>query len=271
MSRRVLLILLTALLFGTPRSFAVPAKTWEVWDYCRLAADKYFDGDSFHIQHGSETMIVRLYLVDAPETDANYGERVKEQAAYFRATEAAVLRGGAAARELTARFLSKPFRVITRRQGAPGASREARYYALVEQDGRRLDAALVEAGLARVTSEIADYPDSATGQKAVRVLRALEAKATHERRGLWAKADTAVPLKDALKPRMAGGSAGIPPTRLINLNTATATELSTLPRIGPKTAEKIIRARPIKDLPALDAVPGFGPKTIEELRELVGF
>lgn len=268
---RVLLFLLAALLLGAPRTFAAPAKAWEVWDYCRLATDKYFDGDSFHIQHGSETMIVRLYLVDAPETDAGYGERIKEQAAYFRTTEAAVLRAGGTARDLTARFLKKPFRVITRRQGAPGASRDARYYALAEQDGRRLDAALVEAGLARVTSEIADYPDSAAGQKTVRALRGLEAKAAQEHRGLWAKSDTTVLLKDALQPRLAAGSTTTPPPRLINLNTATATELGTLPGIGPKTTEKIIRARPIKDLPALDALPGFGPKTIEALRELVLF
>ena len=62
-----------------------------------------------------------------------------------------------------------------------------------------------------------------------------------------------------------------PTVRLINLNTATAAELASLPGIGPKTAAQIIRARPLKDIAALDALPGFGPKTIEALRELVSF
>lgn len=260
-------LLFLALLIGPMARAAAPAKSWETWDDCRLVADKYFDGDSFHIQHGSQTMIVRLYFVDAPETDAGLGGRIKEQAAYFRTNEAAVLRGGHAARDFTARFLSQPFRVITRRQAAPGASRDTRYYAVVEQGGRRLDAALVEAGLAAPTSEIADYPDGAGGQKTARELRALQAKAAQDKRGLWQRTVSVESLKDAVKQRL-----GMAPTvRLINLNTATADELASLPGIGPKTAAQIIGARPLKDLAALDALPGFGPKKMEALRELVSF
>ena len=47
--------------------------------------------------------------------------------------------------------------------------------------------------------------------------------------------------------------------------------LRRLPGIGVKMAEQIIRARPLKDLSALDALPGFGPKKIEALRKLVSF
>ena len=267
LSLRLFLVLLIALVIGPAAPAAAPVKAWEIWDDCTFAADKYFDGDSFHIQHGSQTMIVRLYFVDAPETDAGLGGRIKGQAAYFRTSEAAVLRGGHAARDFTERFLSKPFRVITRRQLAPGASRDPRYYGIVEQGGRRLDAALVEAGLAAPTSEIADYPDSTGGQRTARELRALQAKAAQDKRGLWQRSVSVESLKDAIKQRL-----GMAPTpRLINLNTATADELSSLPGIGPKTAAQIIRARPLKDLAALDALPGFGPKKMEALRELVSF
>lgn len=268
---RIPLLLLLALLIGASGRAASPSKNWEIWDDCHLVADKYFDGDSFHMQHGSRTMVIRLYFVDAPETDAGLGERIKEQAAYFRTTEAAVLRGGHTARQFTERFLRKPFRVITRMQIAPGASREARYYAIVEQEGRRLDAALVEAGLAAPTSEIADYPDAAGGQRAARELRALQAKAAQDKRGLWQRAATVETLKEAVKPRLGPGSAPTPQPRLINLNTATADELSTLPGIGPKTAAQIIRARPLKDLASLDSLPGFGPKKIAALQDLISF
>ena len=57
----------------------------------------------------------------------------------------------------------------------------------------------------------------------------------------------------------------------VNVNTATAEELQTLPRVGPKLAEKIIAARPIKDLAALDQVKGVGPKMLEALKPLVVF
>ncbi len=264
---RSLLILFLALFIGASVRAASPAQVWKILDDCHLVAGKYFDGDSFHVQHGSQTMIVRLYFVDAPETDAGLGDRVKGQAAYYRVSEAAVLRGGHAARDFTERFLRKPFRVITRLQAAPGASRDPRYYAIVEQSGVRLDAALVEAGLAAPTSEIADYPDAAAGQRTARELRALQATAAREKRGLWQHTLSVESLKDAVKQRL-----GLPPTpRLINLNTASADELGSLPGIGPKTAAQIIRARPLKDLSALDALPGFGPKKIEALRGLVSF
>lgn len=58
----------------------------------------------------------------------------------------------------------------------------------------------------------------------------------------------------------------------MNLNTATAAELQTLPGVGPKLAAEIIRAReqkPFQSLADLDAVPGVGPKLLERLRDRV--
>ncbi len=261
------LTLLLLSFFSAFASAVGPATKWEVWENCQLATEKYFDGDSFRLRHSRGEVVLRLYFVDAPETDAGYGTRVGEQAAYFKTSDAAVLRGGERAKEFTARFLAKPFRVITRRQLAPGASREARYYGVVvNQEGRRLDAALVEAGLARVTSEVADYPDAVTGQKTARALRTLESKAAQNNRGIWEHAESRETMNEKLKPRT-----GAVLDRRVNLNTASAAELIALPGVGPKTADLIIRSRPLKDLAALDALPGFGPKTIEALRELIGF
>lgn len=56
----------------------------------------------------------------------------------------------------------------------------------------------------------------------------------------------------------------------INPNTASAAELERLPRIGPKTAQAIVRYRrehgPFKSIEDLDKVKRIGPKTIERIR-----
>jgi competence protein ComEA len=55
----------------------------------------------------------------------------------------------------------------------------------------------------------------------------------------------------------------------INLNTATAEQLDSLPGIGPTKAEAIIANRPYATVDELDKVPGIGPSTLEQLRLLV--
>jgi len=268
---RFLPLALLLLVFSPLR--AEPARTWERWDGCTFLADRYYDGDSFQVKYGKRPQVIRLYGADAPETDAGYGARVDEQAAYFGVTPAEVLRGGEEAKEFTAKFLSKPFRVFTRRKIAPGASRTERFYAMVERDGVALDAALVQAGWARATTEAADYPDASAASARLQQLRALEQKAAQERRGLWAKskrADRQPSLAERLIPRILKPDAPAA-ARKVNLNTAGFADLQALPGVGPKTAEQIIRARPLADLTALDALPGFGPKKVEALREMVTF
>ncbi len=58
----------------------------------------------------------------------------------------------------------------------------------------------------------------------------------------------------------------------ININTATVEELQTLPEIGPKTADAIVKYRekhPFKSVDELIEVKGIGEKTLEKLKPLV--
>ncbi len=58
----------------------------------------------------------------------------------------------------------------------------------------------------------------------------------------------------------------------VNINTATAAELESLPGVGPKLAQRIILARqqqPFTSLEDLQRVSGIGPKMVEKLQDLV--
>ena len=60
---------------------------------------------------------------------------------------------------------------------------------------------------------------------------------------------------------------------LLNINTASAKELQTLPNIGERMAERIIDYRTqhgdFVNIDALQNVKGIGPKTIEKLRPFI--
>ena len=243
---------------------ALVARPWEKWNDCRFQPAQYFDGDSFHFTHRGRNQILRLYFADAPEIDASFPERVREQAAYFRVSETALFNGALRARQFTRRFLEKPFSVLTRREPAPGASRSRRVYGRVESSGRRLDEALIRAGLARATALPAAYPDARAAQRETLSLRRLEQKAAQARRGIW---------QHARRPEPPRARSATEPLRLrtVNLNVATQHELEALPGIGPKLATRIIRARPLSDFAALEALPGIGPGKTAALRPLVTF
>jgi competence protein ComEA len=64
-----------------------------------------------------------------------------------------------------------------------------------------------------------------------------------------------------------------PPSRPLNLNAASVSELDGLPGIGPARAAAILHERqargPFASVEALSRVPGLGPSTIARLRDLV--
>jgi competence protein ComEA len=57
----------------------------------------------------------------------------------------------------------------------------------------------------------------------------------------------------------------------INLNTATQAQIEGLPGVGPKMAERILKARPFSSLKDLDTVKGIGPSMLKKLEPLVRF
>jgi len=64
-----------------------------------------------------------------------------------------------------------------------------------------------------------------------------------------------------------------PESDLLNINTPTAEELSSLPGIGPTTAERIVDYRddhgPFAEIEDLLNVPGIGPATFDNIQDLI--
>lgn len=174
-------------------------KKWLVYEKCELVDDKYFDGDSFSVRvQTGYTYVFRLYGVDCPETDKRVQSRLLEQAKAFRIEEKEVLVWGKKASRFSKNFLRKPFTVYTRKLHAGGASNKNRYYALiVNAEGKRLDEALLEVGLARAYGKPADWDQPFWGERTLDLprkmderrfmirLRILESKAKSARVGVW--------------------------------------------------------------------------------------
>lgn len=73
-------------------------------------------------------------------------------------------------------------------------------------------------------------------------------------------------------PKQASDSSSSSSEGVVNVNTATAAQLSLLPGVGPSRAEAIIRARerrPFRNVNELARVRGIGRATIIQLRPYV--
>src|SRR5438067_1806209 len=86
---------------------------WITLENCRLVPSQANDGDSFHVSVNDKEYIFRLYLVDAPETDAVNPGRLIEQARYFEITVPQVIEVGERAKAFVGEKLVEPFTVIT--------------------------------------------------------------------------------------------------------------------------------------------------------------
>ncbi len=162
-------------------------KKWSTLQACRYLADKSNDGDSFLVQCGQQKFFVRLYFVDAPESDASFPERVRQQYEHFGVTLDELTRAGARARDYVQHVLvQRPFVVHTKGAFAQGRSKSGRYYGLVQVDGRYLHQILLSEGLARNKGSSVGLPNGEKARAHVKALQALEDQARLQRRGVWA-------------------------------------------------------------------------------------
>ena len=80
-------------------------------------------------------------------------------------------------------------------------------------------------------------------------------------------------IEEAAAGSTSEGSSTTSSSSLVNINTASASELDTLPGIGPATAEKIIADReangPFTTIEDLKRVSGIGDKKYENLADLI--
>ena len=182
---RVFLAFALALL--APLSAWSEPKPFQKVEGCKMKADRWNDGDSFHVITGDaqREIVARLYFVDTPEAETAYRDRINEQAAYFGITpqQAATIAHEAAA--FTAKRLTAPFTVYTRWRSALGRSELGRVYCIITADGRDLNELLVENGLARIYGTRTVLYDGRDSRAYLAKLAELEAKAKPLQRGAW--------------------------------------------------------------------------------------
>jgi endonuclease YncB( thermonuclease family) len=167
---------------------APSVKPFERLERCRWKADRWNDGDSFHVVTNGERgeIVARLYFVDAPEAETGYRDRIDEQAEYFGITKEQATDLAHEAAAFTERILSKPFTVWTRWNTAPGRSALGRVYCIiVTADGQDLNELLVSKGLARIYGVKTPLFDGRDSKAYLQRLQGLEAKAKSEKQGGW--------------------------------------------------------------------------------------
>jgi DNA uptake protein ComE-like DNA-binding protein len=158
---------------------------WTVLENCHFIVNPADDGDSFHVSVGSREYLFRLYMVDAPETDARTPARLIEQAKYFQITVPQAIEVGRTAKEFTQEKLSDPFTVFTRMSDAMGQSRIERFYAFVQTKDGDLGEQLVRNGLARNYGFKAAPPGLKNSRVELEKLQQLEDEARQEKIGGW--------------------------------------------------------------------------------------
>src|SRR5207237_7460450 len=147
-------LLITAFLFAASIANSFAHSPWVTLQGGHYLIKRPNDGDSFHVSVEGKEYIFRLYFVDAPETTAEFRDRVEEQASYFGIDVNHVLRVGDVAKHFVREKLSAPFVIRTCWEDAMGRSRIKRFFAFVQTRNGDLGEQLVENGLARTRSAI---------------------------------------------------------------------------------------------------------------------
>jgi len=178
------------------QSWAAEPEKWVTLTNCQYVDGKDNDGDSFRVRCGTNEFNLRLYFVDAPETNLRYPERTREQSEYFGVTLDETMKAGVKAKETVSDILREPFVVWTRWAAAAGRSREPRYYGLVEIGGKGLAELLVSKGLGRTKGVTANLPTGEKSKAYLERLQALEHDAQQRRIGIWAGSKKEKPEKE---------------------------------------------------------------------------
>jgi|APSaa5957512622_1039677.scaffolds.fasta_scaffold06190_8 endonuclease YncB( thermonuclease family) len=161
-------------------------KGWYRYDKSTLIEQDFNDGDSFHVRCRKRHYIIRLYFVDAPETESSFPQRVQDQADYWALSPKQVVDLGKQATRFTHAFLAKPFTVHTRRVDARGRSDKPRFFGMIETDAGYLSEALVRNGLARIYGMPTALPDGRASSRHFGRLRLAQKAAKREKLGGWA-------------------------------------------------------------------------------------
>ena len=238
-------------------------ENWITLENCRLVPNPANDGDSFHVRANDKEYIFRLYLVDAPETDAVNPARLIEQAKHFGISVPQVIEVGETAKEFTHDKLAEPFTVFTHMANAMGRSNIERFYAFVQTKEGDLGEQLVANGLSRVYGKMAVPPGASSSAAESQKLKDLENQAKQAKLGGWA-----AKIERSSAPTASPGTSKnerLFPAKF-DINTVTEKELRLIPGIGPVMARRIIDARPFRSADDLKKVNGIGDKKYDEIR-----
>ncbi len=264
---RVIRILACCLLTALTQTYAAE---WKQLDGCRLVPNESNDGDSFHVKHGGEEYIFRLYFVDCPESSMQVADRVAQQASEFGVAEDAVLKAGKEAGRFTEKALSTPFTVTIRFQNARGASKLPRSYATIRTaGGKDLATLLVEAGLARAHGATAAVPRAPSMSDYER----MEARARRGGYGIFggrrvAQGQSLEPEEPAEAPAKEPPREKVPvpdaafPGRADPAPTAPVALQPEAPGVFPAGHQPIAGAPPAEESGGAQLLPSAGGKTI---------
>jgi len=269
-----LAVLLLALIVLNQGVTEASSQEWFTLDNVEIVANPSNDADSFNVRHQGRDYVLRLYHVDAPETNLSYPDRVRQQSLHHRKSIDEALEIGRYATQVVAQALSRPFTVITRFQHGLGQSTPPRIYAyVITSDGYDLGEVLLSEGLARSYGVVAAPPGRTTAEILERYSH-LESFARQQGYGIYSPN----PLDSIRAPNVPGGGAvtraiqtsvGQEHRQMVNINNATLKELQTLPGVGPVLAQRIIDMRPYSSIEDLRRVRGIGEKTMERMRPVV--
>jgi len=179
------LLAIFLLAVGVGQSVAAEKRDWVTLTNCHYVAAADNDGDSFRVRCGEKEFVVRLYYVDAPETNLRQGERTHEQSLHFGITLDETMKAGVKAKDRVKELLQKPFLIRTRWAIAGGRGREPRYYVLIEIDEKSLAEILVSEGLAQTKGVAVKLPTGETARLYKEKLESFEAEARKKKLGAW--------------------------------------------------------------------------------------